>query len=257
MLTNRADAGDAFTPRSHMRIDIDAGRSGVGVLFNNGPTQVGVMVGIVNAISQPFAQENLQSALGFTEWNGTLPLVIAAVVAFLLSIYQCRFIQPTTIWESIIVVPLVTGILFGMSLAANNLTASVMQSSDDNIESGVEPALVEKLTSFLEYSARLDQLLQELEAIPEETRISSIEIDRDSASPSGQRTRGIENLSLTTPTSAEVSPDMKRKRDQLRRLIAEQKKVREDINRLMKQMGDKGRKPQKNSKDTRGLYKPW
>jgi len=86
------------------------------VLFQNGSTQVGVMVGIVAAVSQPFAR---------AEILGINPLIVAIIVSCLLAIYQIRLVQKAAIGECVILVPIVAAIMFSMSLGTNNLVANL------------------------------------------------------------------------------------------------------------------------------------
>lgn len=142
----------------------DSNQNVMSVLFNNGPTQAGVMVGIVNAISQPFSQNSVLKALNLINWAESLPLLIALVVSFMLAIYQTLVMQKTRITEALIVVPLVTGILFGMSLGANHLTADVIDSSTvtyekpNDVIAQQKHVLKKQLDALQKQVALLDQM---------------------------------------------------------------------------------------------------
>lgn len=122
----------------------DSNQSVMSVLFNNGPTQAGVMVGIVNAISQPFSQNSVLKALHLIHWAESLPLIIALVVSLMLAVYQTLVMQKTRVTEALIVIPLVTGILFGMSLGANHLTADVINSSSVTYDNAKSDAMAQQ-----------------------------------------------------------------------------------------------------------------
>lgn len=224
------------------------------VLFNNGPTQAGVMVGIVNGISQPFSQSTVLRALNLTDWAESLPLLIAIVVYFMLAIYQTLVMQRTSISEALIVVPLVTGILFGMSLGANHLTANMINDS----------ATVERNTIVdTKFSEQKLQLQKQLDNLQKQVALLDTENSGQQAVNS-RKTRGIPDMvglqsatdapsstsdvaSISTDASIQTSTEQKNKVDKTKI-----KQQIEELRRKMLALEKQQRKPK-----PRNLYRSW
>lgn len=225
-----------------MFTDKNSNQKVVSVLLNNGPTQAGVMVGMVNAISQPFSQPSVLKAINLSDWADSLPLFIAFVVSFLLAIYQTLVMQKTRITESLIVVPLVTGILFGMSLGANHLTADVISS----------PTAVNTNQTINESDEQRRQLKKQLSELQKQVALLDNTASAAQAS-SPQKTRGIPEMVAQQVTSktkqannAKTSSDRNFiKKQQLQQQI-------EELRKKMEAMEKQRKKPK-----TRNLYRAW
>ncbi len=226
----------------------------VSVLFNNGPAQAGVMVGIVNAISQPFSQSAVLNALSLTEWAESLPLLIAIVVSLMLAIYQTLVMQRTRISEALIVVPLVTGILFGMSLGANHLTADMINDSANIEQTTITDTVV---------SAQKKQLQIQLDDL--QKQVALLDVSNNGQQPANSRkTRGIPGMdgflaATTTPSSkssvtlipadSSYQPSTTQKKNVVETKIQQQI---EELRRKMRALEELQRKPK-----TRSLYRSW
>lgn len=218
------------------------------VLLNNGPTQAGVMVGIVNAVSQPFSQPSVLKAIHLVDWADSLPLFIAFVVSFLLAIYQTLVMQKTRISEALIVVPLVTGILFGMSLGANHLTADVINTDVVN-ESQVDSESV----------AQRLQLKKQLNELQKQIALLDSAHDKTQVAPP-VKTRGINDITALQAATednilAEDKPVNNKVQSPSDNKTVGKEKLKQQIEELRKKMEamEKARKKPK----TRNLYRAW
>jgi hypothetical protein len=232
----------------------DTNSNVVSVLFNNGPTQAGVMVGIVNAISQPFSQSAVLNALSLTEWAESLPLLIAIVVSFMLAIYQTLVMQRTRISEALIVVPLVTGILFGMSLGANHLTADMINDSTNVEQDTSKDTLV---------SEQKKQLQKQLNDLQKQVALLDVASNEQQAVNS-RKTRGIPGmdglLAVTAAPSSELPAASKSIDDTSQTSTdqknnVDQKKIQRQIEELHKKM--QALEKQQRKPKPRSLYRSW
>src|SRR5262245_48806639 len=82
-------------------------------------SEVTIMAGIVTAVSQGFAQ--------VTDILEIRPFIVAMTISVLLAIYQIRMVYKVAIGACIIFVPLVSAIIFTISLSTNNLLASAVK----------------------------------------------------------------------------------------------------------------------------------
>gem|GEM_PF-5328761 len=214
----------------------------VSVLLNNGPTQAGVMVGIVNAISQPFSQPTVLKAINLSDRADSLPLFIAFVVSFLLAIYQTLVMQKTRISESLIVIPLVTGILFGMSLGANHLTADVMSS----------PTAANSNQTKDESEEQRIQLIKQLNELQKQVALLDNTVSTTQTN-SASKTRGLPELVVLQATS-KTNQANNTKTTSDRNLIKKQelKQQIEELRKKMQAMEEQRKKPK-----TRNLYRAW
>ena len=226
----------------------------VSVLFNNGPTQAGVMVGIVNAISQPFSQSAVLNALSLTEWAESLPLLIAIVVSFMLAIYQTLVMQRTRISEALIVVPLVTGILFGMSLGANHLTADMINDSANVEQNTIKDTLV---------SEQKRQLQKQLDNLQKQVALLDVTSNGQQAVNS-RKTRGIPGidgfLAVNAASSGEspvasISTDDTSQTSTNQKNNVDEKKIQQQIEALRRKM--QALEKQQRKHKPRSLYRSW
>jgi hypothetical protein len=215
------------------------------VLFNNAPTQAGVMVGIVNAISQPFSQPTVIEALSLAdkEWSANLPIQITLFVSFLLAIYQTKMMQRTRFAESLIVIPIVTGILFGMSMGANSVGEEVFnpQASSEVPSQQLEIANQENLLEqeMLDLQNKLKQL---------QDKTANAHIVASRAAPIS---RGIPELIALNTESVRTAE--KQLSEQTKAMQAKQIKQQIELLRKKKQVLELKRK--KLAKP--GFYKTW
>lgn len=222
------------------------------VLFNNGPTQAGVMVGIVNGISQPFSQSTVLKALNLTEWAESLPLLIAIVVSFMLAIYQTMVMQRTRISESLLVVPLVTGILFGMSLGANHLTADMINGSANVEQNTREDTLV---------SEQKKQLQKQLDDLQKQVALLDL-ANNGQQTVNSRKTRGIPGMDgllavTATPPSeapvASISTDDTSQTSTNQKNNVDEKKIQRQIEELRRKM----QALEKLQRKPKSLYRSW
>lgn len=85
-----------------------------------------VLAGVITIVAQPFAQIHQRYPNHLPDW---LPLLIAAIVSALLSLYYVNKIKKTPREESLFLIPLVMMILFSGSIGANNLVDAATRGS--------------------------------------------------------------------------------------------------------------------------------
>lgn len=129
-------------------------------LFQKGSMQVGIMAGVVTAVSQPFAQVKMQTLLGLSP---SVPLLIAIAVSVLLAAHHVFAVQRVKVLEGLVLMPLVALIVFSSYCGTNQFLASEAAPSTDqarftNLEAQLK---VQKAVN--------DELIKALGVVPEET----------------------------------------------------------------------------------------
>lgn len=218
-------------------------------LFQNGSTQIAVMVGIVTTISQALAQ------------LGINPLHSAVVFSLLLALYQVTIVQKARGSECVLLVPLATGILFSMSLGTNNLVVGLKTGERSESTKSLQEMQIKNLEQQLANEKLANDLLRRLATLSPASEGNS----QATAGPSARENSPASPLSSISKffigdafgqeKSLAVKPlsEAERKKilDKLQVYQLEQKKLQTEAKVLREQA------QQKSEAQTSPLWKKW
>jgi hypothetical protein len=123
-------------------------------------SEVTIMAGIVTAVSQGFAQvSNILEVR---------PFFVAITISVLLASYYIRLVHGATITKCLVLVPVVSAILFAMSLSTNNLLAAAVKGTQTESSVAGEQIRIKNLEEQLGKLKQINQLLRDLAGLPPE-----------------------------------------------------------------------------------------
>ena len=190
-------------------------------------SEVTIMAGIVTAVSQGFAQ--------VSDILEIRPFMVAITISVLLASYYIRLVHSTTIGRCIILVPLVSAIIFAMSLSTNNILAAAVKGTHTESSVGGEQIRIKNLEEQLNKQKQINDLLRTLAGLPPEEKNT-----QRSAASGLMNLLGIvvteaygqeKSVTLKRPSPAEQNKIL----EQLRSYELEQKRLQDEAKQFKQQ----------------------
>lgn len=186
--------------------------------------------------------------MNLIDWAESLPLIIALIVSLMLAVYQTLVMQKTRITEALIIIPLVTGILFGMSLGANHLTADVIDNSSITYDTPKSDAIAQQKHKI---QNQLDALQKQI-ALLDQTSGSNSE----RPSPKTREITGYTGFDSESNNNTFVqSIPVTRSQQPGKLAIAQKKAIKQHTKLLGKMINDLDKQEERTTKNK--LYRTW
>ena len=195
-------------------------------------SEVTIMAGIVTAVSQGFAQVSPILEIR--------PFFVAITISVVLASYYIRLVHSATIGRCFVLVPLVSAIIFAMSLSTNNLLAAAVKGSPTENSVAAEKSqiktLEEQLKNWQDQFTKLKQineLLRQLAGLPpEEGNMKQSAVTSNLMNGLGivptEAYAAESTVPLKRPTLAEQNKIL----EQLRSIELEQKRLQDEAKKL-------------------------
>jgi hypothetical protein len=197
-------------------------------------SEVTIMAGIVTAVSQGFAQ--VSNILEIR------PFFVAITISVLLASYYIRLVHSATIVKCLVLVPVVSAIIFAMSLSTNNLLAAAIKggqtqnglANEQNRITVLEAQLKNWQDQFNKLK-QINELLRQLAGLPPEERDTKRSAASTLMNRLGIVPEEVFAAESSTPLKRPNLAEQNKILEQLRAFELEQKRLQDEAKRLKQQ----------------------
>lgn len=191
-------------------------------------SEVTIMAGIVTAVSQGFAQvSNILEVR---------PFFVAITISVLLASYYIRLVHSATIGRCVVLVPVVSAIIFAMSLSTNNLLAAAVKGTQTESSVAGEQIRIKNLEEQLGKLKQINQLLRDLAGLPPEEASTKPSAAASSLmNKLGIALKEAHAAETTVPLKRPTPAEQNKILDRLRAYELEQKRLQDEAKKLKQQ----------------------